>query len=83
MIAGAYNLVRDGYAAQIDFKGADGWVSLTADEMTAIAVVVGRHVQACFSHEAALARLILAIDPASPTADSELDSVDINVGWPV
>lgn len=78
-ITGAVSLFeKDGSLQSIDWKTQSGaWASISAAAMTAIGVEVGRHVQACFSREKALAALILA---ASDHA--ALDAVDIEAGWP-
>jgi len=68
LINGAYNMARDGYAAAVDFKGADGWVSIPAATMLQIAVAVGQHVQSCFSRERALS---VQIDAATNNAAAD------------
>jgi len=60
------------------WKGADGTFSpLDAATIIAIADAIEAHVQACFSNEADLAEQISAA-----TTLTELDSVDIETGWP-
>jgi len=75
MLTSAYNFLRikpDG--STIQFKAASGFVTLTFQQVSAIALAVGGHVQACFAHEAELSALIdIAEDPAA---------VDIDTGWP-
>ncbi|EEE42850.1 DUF4376 domain-containing protein [Roseibium alexandrii] len=76
MINGAYAQAqrkKDAPGYMINFKGRDGWVSLTADQMINIGEAVGDFVQACFDHERSLSDLI----------DQSDTSVDINAGWPV
>jgi len=68
-ISAAYALARDGlWPDGGGWKGADGlWHPLGADQIIALSLAVAAHVQACFSHEAAL-----LADPAD----------DIETGWP-
>jgi hypothetical protein len=64
--------------AVIDWKMADGtFVKLDAAAITAVALAVRAHVQACFDNEAVLkAQIETAI-----TAE-EIAVVDLNTGWP-
>lgn len=68
-------------AAQIDpagtvrWKTADGFVTLTAAQIVAVAMAVRAHVQACFDREAELMAEIEASDTP--------EAVDISTGWPV
>lgn len=47
----AYATLRDGFVSAADFKGANGWMDITLDEVTPIAEAVARHVQPCFTAE--------------------------------
>lgn len=76
-IAGTLNFLGLVPSAVIDWKGAGGWTTITAQSANYSAIAIGMHVQACFSHERALCE---AIDLA--TTHAELDSIDINSGWP-
>ncbi|RWK26834.1 DUF4376 domain-containing protein [Mesorhizobium sp.] len=78
-ITGAVALFKNDPELQaIDWEAQPGiWVTLDAVTMTAIAVAVGRHVQACFSRARALSAEIGA---ASDFA--ALEAVDIETGWP-
>lgn len=51
MIADAVAYVGVAAPTTVDFKGANGWVALTPQQITAIGLAVGAHVQACFSAE--------------------------------
>ncbi len=53
------------------WKGIDGFVTLTAPLIIAIADAVRQHVQSCFDHEAELIPLIEAA-----TTQAELDSIN-------
>ena len=64
--------------AVINWKMADGtFVTLDAAAITAVAMVVRAHVQACFDREAELKTQI----EAATTAE-ELAALDLNTGWP-
>ena len=64
--------------AVINWKMADGtFVTLDAQAITAVAMAVRAHVQACFDNEAALKSQI----EAASTAE-EIAVVDLNTGWP-
>ena len=64
--------------AVINWKMADGtFVTLDAAAITAVAMAVRAHVQACFDNEAELKAQI----EAASTAD-EIVAVDLNAGWP-
>jgi hypothetical protein len=64
--------------AVINWKMADGtFVTLNAQAITAVAMAVWTHVQACFDNEAVLKAQI----EAASTAE-EIAAVDLNTGWP-
>jgi hypothetical protein len=64
--------------AVINWKMADGaFVTLDAQAITAVAMAVRAHVQACFDREAELNVQIEAA--ATP---EEISAVDIGAGWP-
>lgn len=54
MISGAYAYVTASKATEVEFKAVSGWITLTADQITAIALAVGAHVQGCFATEKAV-----------------------------
>lgn len=65
-------------SAVVKWKMAGGsFVELDATAMTAVAMAVRAHVQACFDNEATLYPLIEAAE-----TKEALDAVDIHVGWP-
>jgi hypothetical protein len=65
-------------AAVINWKMADGtFVPLDAQAITAVAMAVRAHVQACFDREAELKAQV----EAAATAE-EIAAVDLNTGWP-
>ncbi|WP_442489380.1 DUF4376 domain-containing protein [Halomonas litopenaei] len=47
----AYTSLREGFVTTADFKGANGWVAITLEEITPIAQAVSQHVQPCFTAE--------------------------------
>jgi len=51
MIGNAFAYVQAASAASVSYKTAAGFVSLTADQIKAVALAVGAHVQACFKAE--------------------------------
>lgn len=61
----------------VDFKGADGWVTLTVPQLTGIATAIANHVQACFSAERAHHEAIAALTDI-PTALA----YDVTTDWP-
>jgi hypothetical protein len=64
--------------AVINWKMADGmFVTFDAQAITAVAMAVRAHVQACFDREAELKAQI----EAAATAD-EVSTIDIGAGWP-
>jgi hypothetical protein len=52
-VSGALLAVMRNPAAEIDWKGANGWVRIGKTEIEFIADAVAQHVQACFSAEKA------------------------------
>ena len=64
--------------AVINWKMVDGtFVTLDAPAITAVAMAVRAHVQACFDNEA----LLKAQVEGAVTAE-EIAAVDLNTGWP-
>jgi hypothetical protein len=64
--------------ATLKWKMADGsFVTLDAATITAVAMAVRSHIQACFDREAELRTLLQAA-----ASKAELEAVDINAGWP-
>lgn len=61
----------------VTWKAANGWVTLDAPTLIAMAQAVRAHVQACFDREKTLDDAIAA---AATVADVE--AVDITTGWP-
>ena len=62
---------------EVDFKGADGWVSITREMLTQISVLIAEHVQLCFTRERELHE---AADACTDVA--MLAAINIEAGWP-
>jgi hypothetical protein len=71
-ISGAYNFMQLKNNAEIDWKGANGWMKLKKADIEAVATAVAEYVQACFSKEKQLNDVIDAC-----TTLQELDELDI------
>lgn len=67
----AHRRAKEDLDLLVDWKGANGWVKLTAAQIIAIGDAVFAYVQACFKHERELSDLI----------ESDIDT-DITIGWP-
>jgi hypothetical protein len=62
----------------LNWKLSDGaFVTLDAAAITAVAMAVRGHIQACFDNEATIRATIEIADD-----QEELDLIDLNVGWP-
>jgi hypothetical protein len=55
LINGAYNRAMADPAKVTKFKGANGWVTLSGEQVIAIGEAVGDHVANCFAQEEAVA----------------------------
>lgn len=66
LITGAALAVSQGITQSINWKTTEGFVTLTGEQVLAIATAVRNHVQACFNREAELQPLI---DAAEDQAD--------------
>lgn len=73
MINGALAFVQVAGAASMPFKAKSGWITLTGEEVAAIAVTVAGHVQACFAAERAVDE---AITDGTITTREQIDA------WP-
>lgn len=71
LISGAFALVQQQPATTIRFKTPGGFVTLDAAQMSAIAIAVAEHVQACFAIEADIAGDIAA---GEITTTTEIDA---------
>jgi hypothetical protein len=74
LVTGAWSASQLNPDIVLDWKGANGWVTLNATQIAQIAAVVTSHVQACFTWEKELAE---ALDDATDPS-----TVDLTVGWP-
>lgn len=71
LISGAFALVQQHPDTTIRFKTPSGFVTLDAEQMTAIAIAVAQHVQACFALEADIAADIAS---GEITTTAEIDA---------
>mgnify|MGYP006400825279 CR=1 FL=1 len=60
----AYTSLRDDFITTADFKGENGWVLITLEEIAPIAKAVARHVQPCFTAERRVGEKIKAAEDA-------------------
>ncbi|GKQ95958.1 DUF4376 domain-containing protein [Aeromonas hydrophila] len=75
---GSYSSLKNGLIADTHWKSADGkFTRATLAELEPIAQAVAEHVRASFSAEQAHNEAISALK-----TQEDLDSYDINVGWP-
>ncbi len=70
LLTGASLYALQNATATVEWKGANGWVTLTASQIQAIAMAVRNHVQSAFSKEKELAAKV----EAAGTAE-EVDAV--------
>ena len=76
-ISGAVSAVAAGLPAPLTWKGPQGFITLDAPTLTAIALAIASHVQACFVNEAVHTE---EINNKSTVAD--LLAYDYSTGWP-
>ena len=76
-ISGAWSAAQMNPAILIDWKGENGWIQIDAATITAIAMAVANHVQACFSNERIHAEAIGALETAE-----DVQNYDFTTGWP-
>ena len=75
LITGAYSYVQANPGVMVKFKTANGFVEVTAVQMTAIANAVGAHVQASFAAEDEIDKQIIG---GTITTTAEIDAF----AWP-
>ena len=71
MVAGAHAYLTQAREATIRFKALTGFVTLDAEAVTAVALAVGAHVQACFAIEA---DVLEAIEAGTITTTAAIDA---------
>lgn len=71
--------------SSVDFKAASGWVTVTVQELQAIAAAIAVHVQACFTAERVHHEAIdaLAEQHEGDDLQAALAAYDVQSGWPV
>lgn len=70
LLAGAAMKAKEDSSYTVNWKGKNGWFTLTASEIISISDAVRNHVQSCFDQEMSLST---QIDAA--TTEAELDAV--------
>lgn len=73
LLTGAYLRAQADPSAHVSFKAVDGFVTLGAEQIQAIALAVGAHVQACFVAEATV-DAALAAHPPTMTTRAQVDA---------
>lgn len=73
MAGNAHAYVQASGAASVSYKTAAGFVTLSADQIKAVALAIGAHVQACFAAEDAADAAINASPPTIATL-AEVDA---------
>jgi hypothetical protein len=61
----------------VDFKADSGWVTVSIDDLKAIARAIALHVQACFTAERAHHEAVAAL-----ATMAEARAYDLAAGWP-
>lgn len=74
MIGNAYAYIQASGAASVSYKTSAGFATLTADQIKAVALAVGAHVQACFKAEDD-ADAAISASPATITTAAEVDAL--------
>lgn len=82
MVSGAYNHLQINPTAVLDWKGENGWVSLNAAAVTAIAQAVGNHVQGCFTTEKLHSEALGTLRDDVNTTAADLLTYNFTTGWP-
>lgn len=77
-ITGAFTLANLDPTMEFNWKAINGFVNIDKVQLQAIAVAVGKHVQACYSREKVHAEAISAL-----TTAEEIETYDFTTGWPV
>lgn len=72
-VVAAQQALAAGAPFSVNWKTADGWVDLDAQQLTAVANAVFVHVEACFDREAELLALV---------ADETYTDDMLGTGWP-
>lgn len=72
---------------KVDFKAASGWVTVTVQELQAIAAAIAMHVQACFTaerdHHEAIDALAAQYEGDAKALQDALAAYETEQGWPV
>lgn len=70
---------------KVDFKAASGWLTVTVQELQAIAAAIAVHVQACFTAERMHHEAIDALTEQNEgeALQTALATYDVASGWPL
>jgi hypothetical protein len=63
-LTSAFQTLTQPFVGEIDWKGPDGWVTVTETELRPIAQAVAQHVQGCFKAERQVSEQIAAAESA-------------------
>ena len=66
-----HQTLKEGFKSQVDYKSADGWVTVTLSEIAPVVQAAADHVQTAFSAERAVSDLIDA------AAEADLEAFDV------
>lgn len=61
---------------EVDFKTANGWITLTVDQIKGIAAAIALHVQMCFTKERAISEVINSLETVE-----EIENLDVAAMW--
>ncbi|SOC56461.1 protein of unknown function [Chromohalobacter canadensis] len=74
-LTGAYQALTQPFVDSIDWKSADGWVTVSEAELRPIAEAVARHVQGSFTAERRVAESLAGGDDYRTAFDEALEAV--------
>ncbi|EBC1279443.1 DUF4376 domain-containing protein [Salmonella enterica] len=75
-LAGAYQSLACGLITQTDWKAADGWMTVTKEQIEPVAKAVATHVAGCFAAEKAVSEQITHSDsPENIDVDKAFEQV--------
>lgn len=74
-VTGAFVAITGGLIPNVTWKGANGWTTLGAPEITAIATAVSAHVRKCYTVERAVFEQIGA------AAAQDVQAFDVHAAW--
>lgn len=72
-LANAYQSLSQPFVDEVDWKGPEGWITVTEAELEPIARAVARHVQACFTAERRVSERLEAGERVDPHQDFDTE----------